>query len=112
MVIVVVDDEPDARALARRVLERAGHTVHTARHPVAALALLDEHNGVDMVLTDLHMPRMDGRELARRIETTHPDVACVIWSTAGHDEATGVLPKNVMSIDVESWFAGTEGPAS
>lgn len=110
MVIVVVDDEPDARELARLVLQRRGHEVHTARHPVAALRLLEEQQ-VDLVLTDLHMPRMDGRELARRVAEDHPDVTCIVWSHIGvdHDGEIPVRDKDVVRVAVDEWLGEVEG---
>lgn len=102
MVIVVVDDEPDARELARIVLERGGHEVHTARHPDEALQLLQQVV-VDVVLTDLHMPRMDGRQLAETIAELHPDVPCLVWSTVADTDGGQVRPKDVMHLRIEEW---------
>lgn len=104
MKIVVVDDEPDARELARMVLERGGHEVHTARHPDEALQVLAQQ-AIDVVLTDLHMPRMDGEQLAEMIATVHPEVTCIIWSTAG-ENGTNVHPKDVMRLEIEEWVDG------
>lgn len=98
MVIVVVDDEPDARVVARLVLERAGHDVLVARHGADALVLLDDHD-VEVVLTDLHMPRMDGRELAEAVHRDHPDVHVVLWSTSG-DGSDGVRPKDMRALEI------------
>lgn len=110
MRIVVVDDEPDARELARMVLERGGHDVYTARHPDEALQLLAQHT-VDVVLTDLHMPRMDGEQLAACIADIHPEVACIVWSTLADADADGgdgarVRPKDVMRLRIEEWVDG------
>lgn len=108
MRIVVVDDEPDARELARLVLERGGHDVHTARHPDEALQVLAQHD-VDVVLTDLHMPRMDGTQLAATIGDLHPDVACIVWSAAGGDDDS-VRAKDVMRLEIEEWVGqGADG---
>lgn len=98
MVIVVVDDEPDARVVARLVLERAGHEVLVARHGLQALDLLGEHE-VDVLLTDLHMPRMDGRELAEAARRDHPEVHVVVWSTLG-DGTDGVRAKDMNALEI------------
>lgn len=124
MRIVVVDDEPDARELARLVLERAGHEVYTARHPDEALQVLAQHT-VDVVLTDLHMPRMTGEQLAARVAELHPEVTCIIWSTladpepapdAGGGGGVKVRPKDVMHLRIEEWVGdrpqGAEGTGS
>ena len=105
MRIVVVDDEPDARELARMVLERGGHEVHTARHPDEALQVLTQHS-VDVVLTDLHMPRMDGEQLAATIADLHPEVTCIVWSTLADQASSSVRPKNVMHLEIEEWVHG------
>jgi CheY-like chemotaxis protein len=106
MRVVVVDDEPDARALARMVLERGGHEVHTARHPDEALQILAQVE-VDVVLTDLHMPRMDGEELARMIADLHPDVTCIVWSALAGGEREDVRPKDVLGLRIDEWVGGT-----
>lgn len=103
MLIMVVDDEPDHRTLARRVMERAGDTVLAARDGPEALELLAEHD-VDLVVTDLFMPHMTGLELAAEIHAEYPDVVCVVWSAVEDAQQGDVLPKNVMMLNVEGWI--------
>lgn len=64
--ILVVDDEPDQRAMLRRVFERVGHEVLEAQDGCAALAAVRE-SPPDLVVTDMSMPVMGGAELIRRI---------------------------------------------
>ena len=64
--ILVVDDEPEQRALLRRILEREGYAVVEAENGVAALARLRER-AVGLVLLDLMMPEMDGFELVEEL---------------------------------------------
>jgi GAF domain-containing protein/CheY-like chemotaxis protein len=64
--ILVVDDEPEQRALLRRILEREGYAVVEAENGVAALARLRER-AVSLVLLDLMMPEMDGFELVEEL---------------------------------------------
>ena len=64
--ILVVDDEPEQRALLRRILEREGYAVLEAENGVAALARLRER-AVGLVLLDLMMPEMDGFELVEEL---------------------------------------------
>lgn len=67
--ILVVDDEDIVRQIVVRTLARAGFEVVEARDGEEALALVDEApNRFHLVLTDLVMPRMDGRTLAEKIE--------------------------------------------
>lgn len=65
--ILVVDDELPIVEMAATVLEEEGYRVLTAAHGKEALACLAQ-NKVDLVLSDMMMPVMDGRELCRRIE--------------------------------------------
>jgi CheY-like chemotaxis protein len=64
--IVVVDDEPDARALIARVLQECGARVSVASRAEEALALIDESKP-DVLVSDIGMPDMDGFELLRRV---------------------------------------------
>lgn len=93
------------------VLERGGHEVHTARHPDEALQIL-ERVEVDVVLADLHMPRMDGQQLARTVAEIHPDVVCIVWSTLGRgeDDDPPVREKDVMRLRIEEWVGNDDAP--
>jgi signal transduction histidine kinase len=64
--ILVVDDQVDALASVRMLLEREGHRVLTAESGAEALALL-AHEPVQLLLVDYFMPVMDGEELIRRV---------------------------------------------
>lgn len=103
MLILVVDDEPDHRSLARRAMERGGHTVLAARDGVEALEMMAEHD-VDLVVTDLYMPGMSGLELAARLDDEHPGVPCIVWSSVAQAQEGQVLPKNVLLLDVDAWI--------
>jgi two-component system chemotaxis sensor kinase CheA len=61
--VLVVDDQFSVRRLQRSILEAAGYRVETARNGLDALQVLAGSTDVDMVLTDLQMPEMDGLEL-------------------------------------------------
>jgi CheY-like chemotaxis protein len=69
--IMVVDDEPQMRRLMRRVLEAGGHEVLKASGGEEALDLLGRRP-VDLVITDIVMPEMDGLELIRAIRGGAP----------------------------------------
>jgi CheY-like chemotaxis protein len=70
--VLVVDDEPDTRQSLELLLRSWGLDVVTASNGVEALGLLSACP-VDVVLTDLSMPEMDGQELVRRMKTD-PDL--------------------------------------
>lgn len=71
--ILVVDDEEAVRRLACRMLTWTGYEALEARHGREALATIEEHNGpVHLVVTDIKMPGMNGRELGRHVEERWP----------------------------------------
>ena len=78
--VMVVDDEPFVRTLSRRMLEDAGYRVYEAGDGVDALALLAELGTVDAVITDLHMPNMDGFALAAYLASHYPRIPRLIIS--------------------------------
>lgn len=72
--VLVVDDEEAVRRLACRMLTWTGYQALEARHGREALATIEEHNGpIHLVLTDIKMPGMTGRELGRHVEERWPD---------------------------------------
>jgi PAS domain S-box-containing protein len=77
---LVVDDEPSVRDVCAAVLERIGYRVRTASDGRAALELLERRGPVDLLLTDVVMPRLSGIELGRRVAELHPDTVVVHMS--------------------------------
>jgi PAS domain S-box-containing protein len=72
--IVVVDDEPAVRDITRDVLVDAGYDVIAVSGGAEALEAYQRHGAVDMVLTDVMMPGMDGAELAAALVALDPSV--------------------------------------
>ena len=71
--VLVVDDEEAVRRLACRMLTWSGYQALEARHGREALATIEEHPGpIHLVLTDIKMPGMNGRELGRHVEERWP----------------------------------------
>ncbi len=71
--VLVVDDEEAVRRLAVRMLTWTGYEAIEARHGREALAAIEQHNGpIHLVLTDIKMPGMNGRELGRQVEQRWP----------------------------------------
>lgn len=68
--VLLVEDEPLVRDLVREVLEARGYDVSVASDPEEALRL--GAAGVDLLVTDVVMPGMNGRELADRLAASHP----------------------------------------
>jgi CheY-like chemotaxis protein len=84
--ILVVEDEQLVRTLARSILERQGYRVVACANGAEALGVLadDGFVRVDLLLTDLVMPGMSGRELAERVVSTRPSVQVLF--TSGYSE--------------------------
>ncbi|MCA9548741.1 MAG: response regulator [Myxococcales bacterium] len=90
--ILVAEDDPGVRAVVARILEQGGYEVLTAPDGEAALALLEERGPVDLLLTDLMMPRMGGVALAEALHTRSPGLPVLFMSGYSEDMvATGDL---------------------
>jgi CheY-like chemotaxis protein len=76
--ILVAEDEHHIRLLVSRVLQKHGHIVKEAEDGLEALSVVKEDR-VDLVLTDLNMPRMTGVELIKEIckDETHPPIVII-----------------------------------
>jgi two-component system response regulator AtoC len=80
--ILVVDDEANLRRVLTAQLSRDGYEVHSAPDGEAGLAVLRDHH-IDLVITDLRMPKMDGLELLRQALRTDPELPVVILTAHG-----------------------------
>jgi CheY-like chemotaxis protein len=79
--ILIADDEAGIRTLAGEVLRCHGYNVLQAADGVEALDLAEQHPGpIHLLLTDLSMPRLDGRELHRRMRNLRPETATLFMS--------------------------------
>jgi two-component system, cell cycle sensor histidine kinase and response regulator CckA len=85
--ILISEDEEAVRVLTARVLANRGYSVITAENPEAALRLIDEgERSIDLLLTDLVMPQMGGRELAEHVSERIPTIR-VLFMSGYADEA-------------------------
>ena len=85
--ILVVDDEPDLKAL---VLQKFRHQIRDgavsflfASDGVEALAMLKANSDIDMVVTDINMPRMDGLSLLQKLQESEENLSTIIVSAYG-----------------------------
>ncbi len=79
--ILVVDDQPDIGAMARDILEPAGYVVLLTSDPLEAIRMARHRPGdIDLLLVDVVMPLMDGRELARRMLSLRPQMKVMLMS--------------------------------
>jgi CheY-like chemotaxis protein len=96
--VLLVEDEGQILNLGQRILQRQGYTVLAAPHPEVALALAAQQAGpIHLLVTDVVMPGMNGRELAERLRASHPDLKCLFMSgyTADVIAQHGVLDAGV-----------------
>jgi PAS domain S-box-containing protein len=96
--ILLVEDEAAVLELSRQILTRAGFTVLTARTPDEALALVEGGAGpIELLLTDVMLPGMSGRELKERLDSFLPGLRCLYISgyTADVIAHRGVLEADV-----------------
>jgi two-component system chemotaxis sensor kinase CheA len=86
--LLVVDDQFTVRELQRSILEAAGYTVETARNGREALTMVVRESDIDLVVTDIDMPEMDGIELLRtvRAEPTRASLPIVVVTGKGGEE--------------------------
>ena len=78
--ILVVDDDPMVREVTALMLADAGHEVHEAADGAAALSFLLNGGPVDLLLTDINMPDMDGLELVRQAKARWPGLSVLLVS--------------------------------
>jgi CheY-like chemotaxis protein len=78
--VLVVDDIPSSLAVAQVSLEDEGIEVVTASSGPAALEVLKDRQGIDVMLTDIRMPGMSGFELAENVRRLHPQVGVVLMT--------------------------------
>ena len=83
--LLLVEDEPRLVNLIRLMLESLGYKVFSAVSPGEAIRLADQHAGqVDLLMTDLVMPEMNGRDLSAEIRKRHPGMKVLF--TSGYSE--------------------------
>src|SRR5262249_27621025 len=118
--ILVVDDEPDIEAL---VLQKFRHQIRDgriaflfARDGVDALAALKTNAGIDLVVTDINMPRMDGLSLLQKLQEADDHISTIIVSaygdmgnirTAMNRGAFDFVTKPIDFLDLETTIAKT-----
>ena len=87
---------------ARKILERLGYTVLTSQSPVQAVDLVSKHTGkIHLLLTDVVMPEMNGKDLADAVTTMRPGIRTLFMSgyTANTVVHHGILDKEVNFIE-------------
>ena len=79
--VLLVEDREEIRSLARHMLEEMGYTVLAACGGAEALAIAEQHDGaIPLLLTDVVMPGMNGREVADRLHEIYPGMKAIFMS--------------------------------
>ncbi|HLK57294.1 MAG TPA: response regulator [Chthonomonadaceae bacterium] len=96
--ILVVEDEAAVRALATTILRKQGYDVLEASHGSEALLVAQNYAGeIHLLLTDVVMPNMGGKELVRQLQEVRPDIR-VLYTSGYTDDALlhdGVLEEGI-----------------
>ncbi len=96
--ILLVEDEPDILFVTAKLLGKQGYTLLTAGTPGEAVRLAHEHSGeIDLLITDVIMPEMNGKDLADKLQSQNPQLKCLYMSgyTADIIAHHGVLDEGV-----------------
>jgi two-component system, cell cycle sensor histidine kinase and response regulator CckA len=91
--VLLVDDDAEVRMFVREMLVDSGYRVLVAGRGEEAIELARSHDDIDIVLTDVIMPGLSGRETVERLRETHPDVG-VLYMSGYTDDA--VLRRGVL----------------
>jgi two-component system cell cycle sensor histidine kinase/response regulator CckA len=97
--VLLAEDEDQVRRITRMVLEINGYRVLEARSGDEALSIYKQHQGeIDLLMTDVVMPQMSGRELAQSLERLHPGIK-VLYMSGYTDDAIvrhGLLDQEIV----------------
>lgn len=98
--VLIVDDEPALASLAKEILSSFGYKIFIAGNGVEALEILEENNNVDLILTDIVMPEMDGLTLAEQVKLKYPNI--LIQFASGYNTASSPDRESFASEDIIS----------
>jgi two-component system response regulator (stage 0 sporulation protein F) len=100
--VLVVGDEPVALEIVSRMLNREGYQVFRAAGPRQAHEIVREQSPIDLIVSGISMPEMQGTELVREVARIAPQTARVLM-TGGEVEPTEVPDHHAALISSRSW---------
>ena len=103
--ILLVEDEEGLRALNARGLSSRGYTVLEAGNGVEAIEVLDKHGHVDLVVSDVVMPEMDGPTLLKELRRRDPNVKIIFVSGYAEEAFAKNLPADAQGKEQYSFLA-------
>ncbi len=84
--ILIVDDDKNNIVLITDILEMDGYNVHTAKNGLEALNVVKKEN-INLVISDIRMPKMDGMATLREIKKIKPDLDVILMTAFGEVES-------------------------
>ncbi len=100
--VLLVEDESSVRLITRRFLQKQNYNVLEASHPEEALEICDRYEGhIDLLITDLIMPYMNGHELAEKLSKSYPDLKILYISGYADDtlNSQGILDPDILFLE-------------
>lgn len=85
--VLVVDDVEDVREGIKTILESEGYSVYVAENGLSALTILNA-NKIDLVISDILMPEMDGIEMSQKIKEMQPEMKFILISGGGRQTSS------------------------
>lgn len=85
--LLLVDDDIDVLTAVRRTLSREGYEILWTTNPHVACAMIETNAAIDLLVSDIDMPEMDGLELVKRCRQARPEIIRMIVSGHGTAEA-------------------------
>ncbi len=104
--VLIVDDEPEIIAGMRAMLENKNYRVLVARTGVEALAVVKCYGPeIDLVMTDIMMPEMDGIEMIRELRRLHPGIQIIASSGLGSENGGSMRAGELEALHVKTFLA-------
>ncbi len=88
--ILLVEDEPSILKMVEHLLQELGYNVNAVTSPLEAIQIAKNPNGeIDLLITDVILPDMNGQELLKELESLHPEIQCLFMSGYSPDMIEG-----------------------